>query len=394
MQELATQRPKARRVAQAAASALFATLLGGCVYVPGTASPLEQYRERLAQQKAIDNAAELAALEQPKPLDDVSFDEKLREGDRARDNGDIPRAVVDYAEAYSIDPNDPRPRERIGFIQLTEDAQRAELIFTELTIDFPDSAVAHLGVGLSQMAQDRPREARSSLERSVDLDDDSAVAQYALSVVRELDGDSDGALDSAKRAYALAPKDSRIVANLGVSYMLRGEYGKAETLLRRAVLLSPRTAANHNNLGITLGLMKRYDEAFEAFAATGSEQGSHNNLGYVYFLNGEYAKAIDEYEIALLTEGDDDDAILANLIRAYEVMGDEDAPKPSPVAHAPNPGDSSAAAATMALAAEATPGAIEGTDPVLSSTAETVVPQPARPAMAAAAGTTAEGAQQ
>lgn len=328
------RRRKARRPAQAAASALFAVLLGGCVYVPGTASPVEQYRERLAQQKALDNAAEMAALESPAPMKEASFDEKLREGDRARDQGDIPRAVVDYAQAFGLDPEDARPRERIGFLQLSENPQRAELIFTELVEEHPDSAVAYLGMGLSQMAQGRPTQALASLEQSVDLDDGSAVAQYALSVARDMNGDRTGAFESAEHAYKLAPSDARIVANFGVSHMLRREYAKAETLLRRAVLLSPRTPSHRNNLGITLGLMKRYDEALAAFEGAGTEQSSHNNLGYVYFLNGEYAKAIEEYEIALLADGDDDAAILANLIRAYEVMDDESAATPAMAAAA------------------------------------------------------------
>jgi len=354
MRPLEPQRPKARRIARAAASVFVATLLGGCAYVPGTASPVEQYRERLAQQKALNNAAEKAALETPSPADDATADEKIRSGDLARNQGDLPRAVIDYAEAYGIDPADSRPRERIGFIRLSDDPQRAELIFTELADDEPDSAVAYLGLGLAQMTQDRTEEARASLERSVDLNDDSSVAQYALSVAREMGGDRDGAFESAERAYELAPKDARIVANLGVSHMLRGEYGEAETLLRRAVLLSPRTAAHHNNLGITLGLMQRYDEALKTFQVTGTEQSSHNNLGYVYFLNGEYPKAIEEYEVALLADGDDDAAILANLIRAYEVMDGQQETEPVPAALAPSSSEKVAqSAATMALTAGA-----------------------------------------
>ena len=331
MRPLECRRPDVRRLVRAAASALFAVLLAGCAYVPGTPSPLQQYQKRLAQQKALDRAAAAAAIEAPVE-EKASFEDKLREGDQARAKGDAPRAVMEYVQAHQLDPEDPRPRQRIGFIQLTEDPVSAERIFTELAAEDPDSAVAYMGLGLAQLAQSHTDDARPSLERSVELDDTSAVANYALSVVRELQGDRDAAFASAQRAYELAPGDARIVANLGVLYMLRGELTLAEQRLRRAVLLSPRTTAHHNNLGLTLGLMKRYDEAFTSFEVAGSKQSSHNNLGYVYFLNGEYDRAIAEYEIALLADGDNDAAILGNLIRALDVLENEATPQPTPVA--------------------------------------------------------------
>jgi superkiller protein 3 len=332
MRPFETRRSEVRWLVRAALSAFFAVLLTGCAYVPGTASPIEQYQKRLAQQKALNRAADAAALDSP-AVEEASFEDKLRDGDRARDHGDIPRALLDYVQAHGLDPEDPRPRERIGFLHLSEDPQGSELIFTELAEADPDSAVAYLGLGLSQLAQDRTDDARASLERSVALDGDSAVAQYALSVTRDLHGDRDGAFECAKRAYELAPSDARIVANLGVSHMLRGEYETAEKLLRRAILLSPGTAAHHNNLGLTLGLMQRYHEALASFEVTGTDQSSHNNLGYVYFLNGEYDRAIAEYEIALLAEGDDEEAILRNLVRVLDVVEHEAKnPAPTPVA--------------------------------------------------------------
>jgi len=346
-----------RRFARVAGSALIAALMSGCAYIPGTASPVEQYRKRLAQQKEIERAAEVAALDEPgKP--DFSIDEKLRKGDHARDQDDIPRAIVEYYEAYQLDPDDPRAMERIGFIQLSTDAEVAELTFSELVKTHPDSAASQRGLGLARLAQNRHEQALPPLQRAFELDDGSAITSYALSVALELEGDHEAAFEFAKRAYELAPVDARISANLGVTHMLRGDYAEAEELLRRATLISPGTASHHNNLGLTLGMMQRYDEALAQFQAAGNgEQSSRNNLGYVYFLNGEFDHAVDEYERALLAEGEDDATILANLNRALDMRNRKNGLPPEaapaalsqvgsakPVAIVAGPGSSLAAA--------------------------------------------------
>jgi len=318
MRAAESNRRSPRRWLRAVGSALLAASLSGCVYMPGTASPIDQYKKRLAQQKAIDRAAEINALDEPRK-ETFSIDQKLRAGDKARDHGDLERAIVEYYQAYRLDPGDPRAMERIGFVQLTAKPEIAELTFSELAASHPDSAASHRGLGLALLAQDRPKEALAPLARAYELDDDSGVTCYALSVAKELSGDREGAFDYAKQAYDLAPADARISANLGVAYLLRGDYSKAEELLRRATLIAPATASHHNNLGLALGMMQRYDEALVQFRAAGGEQSSHNNLGYVYFLNGDYDRAVDEYERALLAEVEDDTTILANLNRALDL---------------------------------------------------------------------------
>ena len=66
--------------------------------------------------------------------------------------------------------------------------------------------------------------------------------------------------------------------------------------------------------------MQRYDDALDAFQRAGSEQVARNNLGYVCFLNGDYERAIAEYEEALLTGGDQKLLVLRNLRAAEKAL--------------------------------------------------------------------------
>ena len=62
-----------------------------------------------------------------------------------------------------------------------------------------------------------------------------------------------------------------------------------------------------------------YEEALEAFRRFGDEQAAHNNLGYVYFLNRDVERAIEQYEAALRYEGVGRLQVLRNLRAAIGI---------------------------------------------------------------------------
>jgi tetratricopeptide (TPR) repeat protein len=45
--------------------------------------------------------------------------------------------------------------------------------------------------------------------------------------------------------------------------------------------------------------LDRYEEALEAFKKAGDRPAAYNNLGYCYFLQGKYEKAIAAFEKAI-----------------------------------------------------------------------------------------------
>ena len=299
-----------RRAQRTLVALLLAASLPGCAWFGPDAAQREVLEARRARSEAVD----------PEPPKRKTVEERLAEADRLLADGRGGEAVWRYAQAARQEPENPTPRARIGFVEVSRDPERAEAIFAEIVREHPDSAEAHAGLGLARFAQDRLDPARASLERAVELDPDSASALYWLAVVCDLQGEHERARELDERALTLSPKDARIVNNLGVSYLVAGEFARAEARFREALLLDPDDPALHNNLGLALGRQRRYRGALDEFLRGGTEQAAHNNLGYVYYLNGDPEKAIEHYERSLSLGGGDRLTVVKNLQAAQAAM--------------------------------------------------------------------------
>ena len=145
--------------------------------------------------------------------------------------------------------------------------------------------------------------------------------------------------ESYRRAASLQPRGYEALNNLGVSYLRTGEFAAAAEALGNAARLAPRDPAVANNLGLALGRLERYAEALKAFRrAANSDQAALNNLGYVHYLNGDYAGALEVYEQALLARGSSEQrlSVLRNLRRAKRAQ-DGTAPPALDASSAPFP---------------------------------------------------------
>lgn len=283
------------------------TLLGSSGCASLGSSSLE-YRQKLEAQRAR-RAAALESEDRP----ERTVEERIAEGDRALAAGERGQALRYYLEAYQLDPSQAAPAIRLGYFYLVDDPERAAAIFASVIASEPDSASSHTGLGLARMAQDRLEEARTSLERALEIDPRFPTALDALGVLYALMERGDESHELARRAYESNPNDAAIVNNLGVAQLAAGDWAGAEQAFRSAILLNPGDEALYNNLGLALGRQGRYDEARAAFRRFGSEQAVHNNMGYVHFLNGDREGAVREYEKALAVGGEQRLTILRNL---------------------------------------------------------------------------------
>jgi tetratricopeptide (TPR) repeat protein len=293
--------------------------------LPGFAakSPVREYQEQALEERAAARRATIDEAETPAP------EEKIAEGDAFRRKGQVDRAMVAYLEAVKLAPNAALPRERIGYVQLNHDLERAEAIFSGLLQKDPENVEALRGLSLAYLGLGKLELAREMLERAVEVDPESAGAEYALGATLGLLGRKEEALAHTERARELRPDDATIANGLGVAHMVMGHWIEAESAFREAIRLDSRVAAYYNNLGLALGRQERYADALAVFRKFGSEQAAENNLGYIYYLNGRYDDAIVHYERALLEHGDQKALVLQNLNEALDAR---DAAAPIPAA--------------------------------------------------------------
>jgi protein O-GlcNAc transferase len=253
-----------------------------------------------------------------KPL---SAGELLVDGDRMRDSGNVSRAAWSYLRALRADPSRVSPRERIGYLHLAAGAApAAQTAFEFVLSSAPDSAPANLGLGLAHLEQGHRAEARTALERALVLDPSSAAAAVGMGLLSDWSGEHELARSYYERARQLEPLNQEIENNLGVSYLMSGDYAQAEAHLRRAIQLDPSDTVQFNNLGLALGELERFDEALDTFRRASNEATAQNNTGYLCYLKGNYARAIQHYERALAAAPSDRLPIIRNLRLAQEAL--------------------------------------------------------------------------
>jgi Tfp pilus assembly protein PilF len=184
----------------------------------------------------------------------------------------------------------------------------------------PARAPAHLGHGLAQLQRGNLEGARASLERAVQLDPSDPEAPTALAVTCEWQGDDVCADLSYARALQLDPSNPDAHNNRGVFLLRAGRFPEAAESFRHALRGRPDDRALHNNLGLALGRMGNGQAALAEFRVAGSESSALNNMGYVYYLNGDPQRAIEHYERALSAAPTDPLPILRNLRDAEQRM--------------------------------------------------------------------------
>jgi Flp pilus assembly protein TadD len=257
-------------------------------------------------------------------------DGKLRQGDHLRDSGDRSSAVWSYLEALRLDPESNEPALRIGYLHLREDPERSVAIFKALADEEPDSHRPLLGLGLAHLARSQVGDAIDALEASRELAPDSAAVLATLGVAYQRAGRNEDAGPLLQRASELEPGSPRILNNLGVARLLTQNPEAAEKNFRASLLASPNDRVTRNNLGIALGKQYRYREAKRAFEEANDKKAAANNLGWVYYLNSDYPRALRWYEQALLQPGDGQVTILENIEAANEALQASGPAAPAP----------------------------------------------------------------
>jgi Flp pilus assembly protein TadD len=310
-------------------------LLGGCTgvvaMIPDSRARAEWRAQKRHDAVLEQQRARAAALREPSTGADKTFVEHLRDGDRFRDQGQLSKASLSYVRAHWLDPESPKPPERLAFLALRESPARAEAVFEELLESLPGEAVLQTGLGMARLGRDRIPEARQSLETAVALAPDSVLARSTLGVVYDRLELHDEAQAQYAAALELRPRDVDVLNNLGVSYLLAGDYERSAATLQRALDQGARDPAVQNNLGLAYGFQGRDDAALAAFRAVGSVGDAYNNLGYVHLLQGDYAEATRLFERALLSNDTDEGRVVRNIAMVEQARAKRFGAAPSPL---------------------------------------------------------------
>jgi len=211
--------------------------------------------------------------------------------------------------------------------------QLAKLHFAMAVKKNPKLAPAYTGLGEALVLEGQLQKALGAFEQAIAINDGDKTALLALGKICRGQGkyvESQKYLEQAKTQF---PDDPEIVTELAITLDTMGREVEAEPLYRKVTELMPYHASAYNNLGFNFLLQKNYSEAVNSFyqalrlaqdnkrirnnlavayILTGEEQkavnllkrtvgeaGAYNNIGYIYMVHGECAKAEKAFERAL-----------------------------------------------------------------------------------------------
>ncbi|TFG27322.1 tetratricopeptide repeat protein [Candidatus Thorarchaeota archaeon] len=126
----------------------------------------------------------------------------------------------------------------------------------------PENALAWQGYHRALASQGKNTEARSAIQRSLDLNENDAISWFTLAMfLDERKIDTPIAISAYHRGLKLDPSEASIWRNLSVLYARVGDLENSERVIRTALEMWPRSPECLEILEWNLKLQNRIDEA-------------------------------------------------------------------------------------------------------------------------------------
>jgi eukaryotic-like serine/threonine-protein kinase len=177
----------------------------------------------------------------------------------------------------------------------------------------PNFAMAYRSLGIHYANLNQPSLAAEYLKKAFDLRDRVTEREkcHISSVYYQI---ATGELEKANQTYEVCiqvyPRDDVAYGNLGMDYMLLGQYEKAATETREGLRLEPTDVTEYVNLGLIYMALNRFDEARttteEALGQKLDAIPLHMNLYALAFFQGNVAAMMQQADWAIGKPGAED----------------------------------------------------------------------------------------
>jgi Flp pilus assembly protein TadD len=245
------------------------------------------------------------------------------------------RETAAAAERYKANPADADAALRFArALRKTDRHMQAVAVLQQASIHHPRDKrlLGDYGRALAETGQFK--EAFAMLERAHTPDQPDWHVLSAQGAVL----DQKGRHEAARRYYAqalnIAPGEPSVLSNLGLSYALSKDLGKAEETLRDATKRGSKDRRVTQNLALVVGLQGRLKEAQEIARADLPPHEAAENIAYLEeMLPAQKVATAESHVKTKSAKRNDDDAIKTGSIGAPPKPGAQVA-KPAPGAQA------------------------------------------------------------
>ena len=141
-------------------------------------------------------------------------------------------------------------------------------------------------------AQGRDTEYEFILKRIISEYPTYLPAYNSLSEHQMRQGRINEAIDTIYDAFRINNEEPLLLNNLGVCWIISGEYDKALDIFTKAASINPENTRYRMNMALALGLLKRYEESLALYKQILPEDQAENNLNVLRGRNEELASDI------------------------------------------------------------------------------------------------------
>ena len=226
--------------------------------------------------------------------------ENIAAGDAAYSRGDLESAQVKYLVALSEDPENPQTLYRIGSIYMAQEQyDLAKESFQGVLQLQADHLDASESLGLLLLKEGKDLEAQRLLKRVVVQDQTRWRSLNGLGVIYDVQKLHPQAQSLYRMALRYNTRSAKIHNNLGYSYYLNGQWDDALREYHTAVELDPDYREAWSNIGLYYVKLGEFSDALAAFEEINTSPQAANNVGYLSLLQGNYTEAERYFELAI-----------------------------------------------------------------------------------------------
>ncbi len=205
------------------------------------------------------------------------------------------------SDPTSLKSKSPQELVTAGFIYLANSNLKiAELHFITAINKDPKSTDAYIGLGQVKMLQGNYSEALAGFGKARELQPDSLPALVGEARALRSEGKLDAAIKKINTAMMIGPDDIGVLKELAMIYDLMGRENLSAPLYIEIVNKTPDQAASHNNLGLNYMVRGEYPDAILAFLQAHQLDRNNtrikNNLASAYLLNGDENSALNIFK--------------------------------------------------------------------------------------------------
>ncbi|MGF1771158.1 tetratricopeptide repeat protein [Vibrio wakamikoensis] len=276
------------------------------------------------------------SLYQGRPIDTLTQDpppqsevEAIQRGDAALNAGNIDLALYEYIRSLSFDNLAYKDQTlyTIGKIHLSRGNNDLAERALNMSINAnPNNSKSLEQLGMFYASTGRVSESESFFLRAVNADqlrfssqhtiqrEDVSIglieslntdrtspgyAYMGLGVLSDVDNEYDIARAFYDKAGSILPFENKVLLNMGYSYYMSGDYTKASTFTQRALNREPDSEKAQNNMALIYLAQGYENRALNMFSRHLERPEALNNVGYFLMLKGKPERAIPYFQQAI-----------------------------------------------------------------------------------------------